>query len=94
MYKSYPVPFKWTEQYVILNRANLIATVSDDVTNVIRQKGYAGAAFAFPLGVDTDIFRPNSSVRQEVRKLLGLETEFLIGFGRNVCGVERHIFSS
>ncbi len=55
--KRYPWPFSAMERFV-LDRADFAVTVSDRVSNVIRGKGYKGALYVVPFGVDTDLFSP------------------------------------
>ncbi|WP_341413989.1 glycosyltransferase [Paenibacillus filicis] len=77
--KPYPPPFRWMEQYV-LARTDLAAVVSQDVGSVLRKKRYQGDLLPFPLGVDTGQFRPMHEEGRQLRRELGVEDRFVVGF--------------
>ncbi|CAG7613354.1 N-acetyl-alpha-D-glucosaminyl L-malate synthase [Paenibacillus solanacearum] len=77
--KQYPPPFRWMERYV-LSRTDAAAVVSSEVGSVLRQKRYQGALFPFPLGVDTRQFQPSAIERATIRKLIGAEDHFVVGY--------------
>lgn len=77
--KQYPLPFRWMEQYV-LSRTDVAAVVSQDVGSVLRQKHYRGRLLSFPLGVDTGQFKPMPEAKEEIRRELGLQETFVVGF--------------
>jgi glycosyltransferase involved in cell wall biosynthesis len=58
LYRRYPPPFAWMEQYNYRHAAYALAA-NEDAVSVIRRKGYRGPAAVFPqFGVDTDLFVP------------------------------------
>lgn len=53
--KRYPVPFRWTERF-LLRRAAAIHTCNDEAGEVLRGKGFSGRVVNLGLGVDLDTF--------------------------------------
>lgn len=79
IYKRYPGPFRHMERYV-LAKADLAAVVNREVEAVLRRKRYEGRTIAFPLGVDTEQFRPLPEARTMLRTELGLRDRFVVGY--------------
>jgi glycosyltransferase involved in cell wall biosynthesis len=79
IYKKYPQPFRWMEQYV-LAKADMAAVVSKEVGSVLLQKKYKGKLMPFPLGVDSEQFRPLPEEGMRIRSELGLQNHFVIGY--------------
>lgn len=67
--KRYPPPFRWIEQ-ATYRRSSAIAVISDEVRDVLRQKGYTGHAPLLEHGCDLSLFHPRES--QSLRQELGL----------------------
>jgi glycosyltransferase involved in cell wall biosynthesis len=79
IYKKYPQPFRWMERYV-LAKADMAAVVSKEVGSVLLQKQYKGKLMPFPLGVDSEQFRPLPEEGMRIRTELGLQNHFVIGY--------------
>lgn len=79
IYKAYPPPFRWMEQYVLAN-SDMAAVISEQVGEVICRKGFAGRLVPFPLGVDTNQFRPDPEARVRKRRELAAGESFLVGY--------------
>lgn len=61
LYRHYPAPFAWTEQYVYRHAASAIAG-TEAAARVLRRKGYRGPVSVIPqFGVDPSIFAPAQS---------------------------------
>lgn len=91
IHKTFPPPFNWMERYV-LSRSDLAVVVSEQVKTVLEQKRYGGETLQFPLGVNTDQFRPMEEVWARKRAELGVENRFVVGYvGRFV--EEKGIFT-
>jgi len=74
--KSYPPPFRWTEQWVYRS-SSFAFPCSETVLETLREKGYHGQATHLPLGIDPQLYRPVSK-NEETR---GAQTEQSILFG-------------
>jgi glycosyltransferase involved in cell wall biosynthesis len=57
LFKSYPPPFRWIERWA-LNTLSTIYFCNQDAVDVLRRKGYRGAAVVLGLGVDTSAWSP------------------------------------
>jgi glycosyltransferase involved in cell wall biosynthesis len=66
--KTYPIPFRWTESWV-LRSSQFAFPISSAVDEVFRQKGYTGPSTVLPLAIDPDTYRPHSD-RAVVRREL------------------------
>ena len=80
IHKRYPPPFSRMERYV-LDHADLALAVSEEVVNVLHQKQFKGRHMLFPLGVDTEQFRPDKRLGRIQRITNGIrENAFVVGF--------------
>jgi glycosyltransferase involved in cell wall biosynthesis len=61
--KSYPWPFSAAERFVY-RRADFAIAVSDEVAQVLQDKGYAGPVDVIPFSVDADRYRPEGPLAQ------------------------------
>jgi glycosyltransferase involved in cell wall biosynthesis len=78
--KNYPIPFRWFEQWVLQNSA-FSFPVTEGALEVVRHKGYTGAAEVLPLAIDRGIYRPNPEWAAAKRAELGIaEDEFVMGY--------------
>jgi glycosyltransferase involved in cell wall biosynthesis len=58
LYRTYPAPYAWIERYNYRRAAAIIAG-NNDVSNVLRRKGYSGPTAIFSVhGIDPDIYHP------------------------------------
>ncbi len=92
IYKKYPPPFTWTEQYVYRN-CHGAYPCSGGVDEVLKKKGFNSNSRVIPLGVDPQIFKPTRAMREP----FGIPNEtFLIGyFGRfEQCKGIQHLLES
>jgi glycosyltransferase involved in cell wall biosynthesis len=65
LFRRYPFPFSWMEQYNYRRSAHAIAGNQDGV-GVLRAKGYRGPVTVIPqFGVDTDVYGPLSDESKE-----------------------------
>lgn len=55
IYKKYPLPFRLIERWVY-RRSDIIFSIGDECTEVLRKKGYQGKAVTFPHAVDLTLF--------------------------------------
>jgi glycosyltransferase involved in cell wall biosynthesis len=78
--KNYPIPFRWFEQWVLQNSA-FSFPVTEGALEVVRHKGYKGAAEVLPLAIDRGIYRPNTlwAAAKRVELAIG-EDEFVMGY--------------
>ena len=76
VFKGYPFPFSAFEKYTYKNAGHAFL-VNEEVSDVIRRKGYEKEFTILPLGVDTEIFckKDISSLKEK----LSLK-DFVIGF--------------
>lgn len=79
IYKSYPFPFSFIEQYNFKN-ANVAIAGNEDAKAVLRRKGFQKEIAVIPqFGVDPDMFQKLDS--SELRNKLGIKKDrFVIGF--------------
>lgn len=68
--KRYPPPFRWIERRTYETAAAILA-LSEEVRDVLRNKGYSGPCPLLPHGCDLSLFFPAAS--DEKRAQLGLE---------------------
>jgi glycosyltransferase involved in cell wall biosynthesis len=65
LYRAYPPPFAWMEQYNYRHAAYALAA-NQDAAAVLRRKGYQGPVAVFPqFGVDTELFIPRPRTPRE-----------------------------
>jgi glycosyltransferase involved in cell wall biosynthesis len=70
--KWYPPPFNWLERYSIGRAAGWLCSGRTVADNLLHRPGYENKPMArVPLGVDTDLFRPNPEAGSAVRRELG-----------------------
>ncbi|MFA9558191.1 glycosyltransferase [Evansella sp. AB-rgal1] len=82
--KNYPFPIKKMENYVY-DRSALAISISADVTNVLRTKGYKHSICEIPLGVDEQHFQISCEQKMEARKELSIPNEaFVVGFAGRI----------
>ncbi|MFX0201436.1 MAG: glycosyltransferase, partial [Candidatus Hodarchaeota archaeon] len=76
VFKRYPPPFWAFEKYTYKN-THFAFSMNNEVTGVLRKKGYMGRYRVLPLGVDTEVFckKDVSSLKEK----LGLR-DFVVGF--------------
>jgi len=64
--KTYPPPFSWIERYTLGRAAGWLAC-GQTTAEAQLQRGYGERPHAvLPLGVDTDVFRPDQAARESV----------------------------
>jgi glycosyltransferase involved in cell wall biosynthesis len=69
--KWYPPPFRFFERYVLRRSAGWICSGQLVAANLAKRPGYATRPMArIPLGVDTDVFRPDLAARNAIRQSL------------------------
>ncbi|MFX1555482.1 MAG: glycosyltransferase family 4 protein, partial [Promethearchaeota archaeon] len=74
--KRYPFPFSALEKYTYKNAAHAFL-VNEEVSDIVRRKGFKKESTVLPLGVDTDFFCKKDT--SSLRKNLALR-DFVIGF--------------
>ncbi|PAD88077.1 hypothetical protein CHH55_09960 [Niallia circulans] len=78
--KDYPFLFRKMERYVYKN-SSLAVSISEDVTSVLREKGFKNQICQVPLGVDEDHFHVSADLREEARKEANIPSNaYVIGF--------------
>jgi glycosyltransferase involved in cell wall biosynthesis len=78
--KKYPVPFRWTESWV-MRSSRFAFPVSQTVAEVLKRKGFAGEDTVVPLAIDANLYfpRPEAAVlRAELPGQVG--SSFLLGY--------------
>jgi glycosyltransferase involved in cell wall biosynthesis len=76
VFKRYPPPFWAFEKYTYKN-AHFAFLMNNEVTGVLRKKGYVGEYRVLPLGVDTEVFSKKDV--SSLKEKLGLR-DFVVGF--------------
>ncbi|MDA8192843.1 MAG: glycosyltransferase family 4 protein [Thermaerobacter sp.] len=80
IYKRYPWPFSAIEQMVFASAEAALAG-TEEIRDVLRQKGFTRPIAIIPLGTDTESFRPfPPEVRQAARREFGTEGTFAVGY--------------
>lgn len=70
--KRYPPPFSWIERSSMNRAAGWVAFGQTVRDNLAARPGYAGKPHrVIPVGVDTEVFRPDPAARAAVRQELG-----------------------
>jgi glycosyltransferase involved in cell wall biosynthesis len=78
--KNYPLPFRWFERWV-LRRSAFSFPVTEGALEVVRHKGYTGAAEVLPLAIDRGVYYPRKEWATAKRVELGIgDDEFLMGY--------------
>lgn len=79
--KRIPPPFTVMRRYVFRTARGGIAG-TDRAAHVLRAWGWNGPLAVIPqFGVDMERFRPDAAARADARRRLGLQGEFVVGFG-------------
>ena len=81
LWKRYPAPFRWIEQNTY-RHSSAIAALSEEVRQVLRQKGFPGCSPLLPHGCDLELFFESRSC--ERRETLGLHGVVIGAMGRFV----------
>lgn len=69
-----------------------VFSISSAGVEVMRRAGYEGRVTRIPLGVDTELFRPDARVREDVRTQIGAGVDPVIAyFGRQIPQKGIHI---
>jgi glycosyltransferase involved in cell wall biosynthesis len=76
VFKRYPFPFSAFEKYTYENAAHAFL-VNEEVSGIVRRKGFEKGSTILPLGLDTDFFCKKDV--SSLKKNLGLR-DFVIGF--------------
>ena len=80
IFKTYPRPFRWLEAWV-LNKARFCFPVTEGALEILRRKGYRGAAQVLPLPIDKNVYHPEPVRAAEWRVKLGVGSEeFVVGY--------------
>jgi glycosyltransferase involved in cell wall biosynthesis len=78
--KNYPLPFRWFERWVLRGSA-FSFPVTEGALEVVRHKGYTGAAEVLPLAIDRGVYYPRKEWAAAKRVELGIgEDEFVMGY--------------
>ncbi|QDE66469.1 glycosyl transferase family 1 [Myxococcus xanthus] len=73
--KRYPPPFAQAERFVVQRASGWVAWGETVRDNLLTRPGYAERpARAIPMGVDADLFQPDSAAGESLRRELGWET--------------------
>lgn len=65
LYRRYPPPFRWIEQYIYRHAAYALAGNSEAV-GILQRKGYRGPVAVIPqFGIDPTLFKPASEGRRD-----------------------------
>ncbi|NRG28431.1 glycosyltransferase [Bacillus circulans] len=82
--KNYPFLFRKMEKYVY-KHSSLAVSISEDVTKVLREKGYQNKIYEVPLGVDEEYFIVSPDLRVKARKEVDIPSHaFVIGFAGRI----------
>ena len=74
--KRYPPPFNWVEGYTLQRSSAWLAAGHTVRQTLSARSGYAGKPHqVMPLGVDTEVFRPDPAARVHVRRQLGWSSD-------------------
>jgi glycosyltransferase involved in cell wall biosynthesis len=69
--KRYPPPFRWFERYCV-NRCAGWQACGHTIVATLGPRGYSAKPHrVLPLGVDTEVFRPDATAGESVRRSLG-----------------------
>jgi glycosyltransferase involved in cell wall biosynthesis len=79
IYKKFPKPFSWTEQFVLKN-SDMAMVRSKEVGNVMSQKGCRCPMHVVPHGVDTTKFHPADNPLQSFISRNQKSKKFVIGY--------------
>lgn len=77
--KSYPPPFRQTEQAVFRD-SQFAFPVSNSVEQVLHQKGCQVNTTVLPLGIDPEVYFPRPQARDVAKNLRTTEQDVLIGY--------------
>ena len=75
--KSYPAPFRQTEQ-IVFQDSCFAFPVSFSVKDVLYSKGFRGNTTVLPLGIDPDVYFPHAG--EVAKELQNSEQEILVGY--------------
>lgn len=79
--KRYPPPFRWTEKYVF-NNSTGAHPISEEVLQVMREKGFNGPSTIIPLGVNSKTYSPDN--KEIALEKLGMKSPVVLFMGRLV----------
>ena len=73
-----PPPYSWFER-AMFSRANMCLAMNEDVTQVLRDKGWSGRSEVLPLGIDPDAYstHPASDDLKQMHGLAGVTIGFV-----------------
>lgn len=87
LHKTYPPPFRQTEQMVLRTSA-FACTGSESAAEVLRDKGYEGTTTLLPGGINPDLHHPDPNA-DDLRPELGIPDEAVIlGFMGRISEVK------
>lgn len=82
--KNYPFLFRRMEKYVY-KHSSLAVSISEDVTTVLREKGFQNKICEVPLGVDEEYFIVSPELRVEARREVNIPSNaFVVGFAGRI----------